>query len=378
MILSEAQEAIRKAARTFAESALAPNAAQWEEARSVPKKVLREMGALGFMGMSVPPEWGGPGADHVSCALALIEIARGDGAISTIMSGQNAVVCMPLLDKGTDAQRERYLRPVATGKMLGCFALTEPHGGSDASNLKTRAKRTESGWRIDGVKQFITSASIADFAIVFAMTKPDAGKKGLSAFLVPTDAKGFSVPKIEKKMGQNASDLCEVLLDGIDLPPDALLGAEGEGYKIALSNLEGGRIGIAAQCVGMAQAALDRAIAYSKERVTFGKRIAEHQAVAFRIAEMATTVHTAELVVLHAAALKDAGKPCLLEASMAKYFASEAAERVCSDAIQTLGGNGYTVGYEVERIYRAARGAKIYEGTNDIQRLVISRAVIGL
>jgi alkylation response protein AidB-like acyl-CoA dehydrogenase len=264
---------------------------------------------------------------------------------------------------------------MARGEILCAFALTEPQGGSDAGSLRTRAVRRGDGWALEGTKRFITSGSTADLALVFAVSDPAAGRRGISAFIVPTDHPRYMVARVEKKMGQNASDTCEIVLDQVDLPGDALLGREGEGYRIALANLEGGRIGIGAQCVGMARAALERATSYAQERVTFGKPIAEHQGVAFRLADMATELAAAEQLVLHAAALKSAGRPCLKEASMAKLFASEMAERVCSDAIQTLGGYGYMVEYEVERIYRAARGAKIYEGTNDIQRLVISRAL---
>jgi len=377
VIPTEEHELIRGTAREFAQRALAPHSAEWEAAGKIPREVLREMGALGLLGMTVPPRWGGAGADYVGYALALMEIAAGDGAVSTIMSGHNSVGCMPLLEYGTDAQRERYLKPMAHGEMLCAFCLTEPQGGSDASNLLTRASRGGGRWTLSGRKQFITSGAIADLALVFAVTDPAAGKRGISAFLFPTTTPGYRVSRIEKKMGQNASDTCEIVLDDIDLPADALLGRQGQGYRIALGNLEGGRIGIAAQCVGMARAALARAVDYAKERMTFGKPIAAHQGVAFRLADMATLVTASQQLVLHAAALRSVGRPCLKEASMAKLFASEAAERVCSDAIQTLGGNGYMVEYEVERIYRAARGAKIYEGTNDIQRLVIGRALTG-
>ena len=375
MLLNEEHILIRDTARAFARERLAPFAAEREAAATIPREVIREMGALGLMGMTIPAEWGGAGTDHVSYALALAEIAAGHGAVSTVMSGHNSVGCQPLLRYGTAAQKERWLRPMARGEMLSAFCLTEPQGGSDASGLRTRARRHGQGWRLDGTKQFITSGQTADIALVFAVTDPEAGKRGISAFLVPTDTPGYRVLRREKKMGQNASDTCEIAFESLELPADALLGREGEGYRIALSNLEGGRIGIAAQCIGMARAALERAIAYAGERVTFGRKIIEHQAVAFRLADMATSLAAAEQLVLHAAALAGAGEPCLQEASMAKLFASEMAERVCSDAIQTFGGAGYMVEQEVERIYRDVRGAKIYEGTNDIQRLVISRAL---
>ena len=378
MILTEDQENFQSVAREFSQREVAPFAAEWEEARGFPPALIKKMGRLGLLSVTVPPDWGGAGADYVSYALTLMEIAAGDGALSTLVSGQNSVICMPLVTYGTDKQRQNYVTQVASGEMLGAFALTEPGGGSDASDLKTRAVRTSNGWRIDGVKQFITTASIADFILVFAKTDPAAGKRGLSAFVFPTSTKGFSVTRIEKKMGQNASDTCEVMFDGVEVGEDAIVGEVGQGYKIALSNLEGGRIGIASTCVGMARAALKHAVAYSKERITFGKPIAQHQAVALRLGEMATSVAAAEQLVLHAAALKSANRPCFVEASMAKLFASEMAEQVASAAVQTMGGNGYMTGYHVERIYRAARGPKIYEGTNDIQKLVISRALTGM
>ncbi|HEX3364623.1 acyl-CoA dehydrogenase family protein [Phenylobacterium sp.] len=375
MILTEEQSMIRDVARAFAREQLAPNSAQWETEARLPRSVLTEMGRLGLLGLTVPEEWGGAGLDYVGYALALIEIAAGDGATSTIMSGHNSVGCGPILEYGTSAQKERYLRPLALGEKLSCFCLTEPQSGSDASALLTRAERTPNGWRLNGRKQFITSGSIADLAVVFARTDPAAGKRGISAFLVPTDNPGYRVARTEKKMGQNASDTCEIGLEDVEVPDDSLLGEPGQGYRIALSNLEGGRIGIAAQAVGMARAATEMALAYAQERKAFGRKIYDYQAVSFRIADMATAVAAAEQLVLHAAALKSAGRPCLLEASMAKLFASETAERVCSDALQTFGGNGYIADYEVERIYRAVRVTKIYEGTNDIQRLVISRAL---
>jgi alkylation response protein AidB-like acyl-CoA dehydrogenase len=375
VILTEAQRQIRDTARAFSRRELAPYAAEREAARNIPREVLAAMGQLGLMGMTVPVEYDGAGADNVSYALALMEVAAGDGAISTVMSGHNSVGCMPVLGYGTAAQKEFFLRPMARGEMLSCFCLTEPQSGSDAASLQTRAVRQDDGWRLNGHKQFITSGSIADVALVFAKTDPDAGRRGISAFLVPTKTPGYRVGRVEKKMGQNASDTCELSFEDMDIPGDALLGAEGEGFRIALANLVGGRIGIAAQSVGMAREAMTRAIAYAKERVAFGTPIIGHQAVAFRLADMAASLKAAEMLVLHAAALADAGEPCLTEASMAKLVASETAERVCSDAIQTFGGNGYMEEYEVERIFRAVRGAKIYEGANDIQRLVISRAL---
>jgi hypothetical protein len=377
MILTDEQRMARDTAREFAHRELAPHSAEWDRTATFPRAAVRALGALGFLGVTVPPEWGGAGLDYVAYALALEEVAAGDGAVSTVMSGHNSVGCMPILEYGTQAQKEKYLKPMARGEMLSAFCLTEPQGGSDASALRTRATRTADGWVLNGTKQFITSGSTADVALVFAASDPAAGKRGISAFVVATSNPGYKVARVEKKMGQNASDTCEIVFDDARLPADALLGAEGEGYRIALGNLEGGRIGIASQCIGMARAALEIALGYARERITFGKPIIEHQAVAFRLADMATAIEAARQLVLHAAALRSAGLPCLKEASMAKLFASEMAERVCSDAIQTLGGYGYIADYGVERIYRAVRGAKIYEGTNDIQHLVISRAIAG-
>jgi alkylation response protein AidB-like acyl-CoA dehydrogenase len=375
VLLSEEQRMARDTAREFARRELAPHAAEWDRTATFPREAITALGRLGFMGVTVPPEWDGAGLDYVAYALALEEVAAGDGAVSTVMSGHNSVGCMPILEYGTVAQKEKYLRPLARGEMLCAFCLTEPQGGSDASALRTRATRTAEGWVLSGTKQFITSGSTADIALVLAASDPAAGKRGISAFIIETANPGYRVARVEKKMGQNASDTCEIVLENARLPADALLGSEGGGYRIALANREGGRIGIASQCIGMARAALELALAYAKERITFGKPIIEHQAVAFRLADMATAIEAARQLVLHAAALRSAGLPCLKEASMAKLFASEMAERVCSDAIQTFGGYGYIADYGVERIYRAVRGAKIYEGTNDIQHLVISRAI---
>jgi len=367
---------IRDMARDFARRRLAPHSAEWERTSTFPKDALKEMGALGFLGMTVPSEWGGANADYVAYALALEEIAAGDGAVSTIMSGHNSVGCMPILEYGTIPQKEKYLRPMASGAQLCAFCLTEPQSGSDASALQTTAKRRGDFYVLNGTKQFITTGKNADLALVFAVTDPGAGKRGISAFIVETSRPGYRVGRIEKKMGQNASDTCEIHFDDLELPVENRLGEEGQGYRIALSNLEGGRIGIAAQAVGMARAAMEIAIGYAQERKSFGKRIIEHQAVAFRLADMATGVEASRQLVLHAATLRSSGLSCLQEASMAKLFATETAEWVCSDAIQTLGGAGYMEEAGVERIFRAVRGAKIYEGTNDIQRLVISRALV--
>jgi butyryl-CoA dehydrogenase len=375
MHLTEPQIMVRDTARQFAQEKLAPFAAEWDRSSSFPKAAVAEMGTLGFMGMLVPEEWGGSGVDHVTYALAMEEIAAGDGACSTIMSVHNSVVCMPILKFGTREQQERFLKPLAQGKQLGAFCLTEPQAGSDASAIKTRARRDGNHWVLTGTKQFISSGSTADLAIVFAVTDPAKGKKGISAFIVPTKTPGWTVARTEHKLGQKASDTCQIVFDNLRLTPDLMLGEEGEGYRIALANLEGGRIGIAAQSVGMARAAYEAALAYARERESFGKKIIEHQAVAFRLADMATQIAAARHLVLDAARLRDEGAPCLTEAAMAKLFASEMAEKVCSDAIQIHGGYGYLNDFPVERIYRDVRVCQIYEGTSDVQRLIISRAI---
>ena len=376
MVLTEQQEMIRESAARFAEERLAPNSRAWEAAGAVELEALQEMGALGFMGMTVPEAYGGAGLDYVSYALALIEIAAGDGAVSTIMSVNNAPVCAILQSAASEALRQKYLKPLAAGEMIGAFALTEPQAGSDASNLQTRAIRTEDGYSITGTKQFITSGRIAGAVIVFAVTDPSAAKRGISAFLVPAGTPGMKVASLEHKMGQEASDTAALSFDAAVVPADHLIGKEGDGYRIALANLEAGRIGIAAQCVGMARAALDHAVGYAKERTAFGTAISNHQAVAFRLADMATQLHAATTMVFEAAALRDAGRPCLKEACMAKLFASEAAERICSDAIQIFGGYGYSRELPVEKIYRDVRVAQIYEGTSDVQRIIISRQLL--
>ncbi len=375
MILSEEQLLVQESARRFALARLAPHSAEWEEKAAFPPDIFRELGALGFMGMTVPTEWGGAGADNVAYSLALQEIAAGDGALATVVSGHNSVGVMPILNYGTEAQKQRYVRDLASGRKLTAFALTEPQGGSDAAAIRTRAVRKGDSYVLNGTKQFITSGQTADITLVIAVTDPEAGKRGISAFIVDTKTPGYVVARVEKKMGQNASDTCEIRLEDAVVSAEDRLGEEGQGYRIALANLEGGRIGIASQCVGMARAALEIAVRYAHERRAFGKTIFEHQAVSFRLADMATRLEAARQLTLHAASLKDAGQPCLTEASMAKLFASEAAETICSDALQTLGGAGYIQDFGVERIYRGVRGAKIYEGTNDIQRLVISRSL---
>ena len=375
MILTQEQEMIRDSMRAFAQERLAPFAAEWDKHHTFPAEALKELGELGAMGMCVPEEWDGAGMDYMSLVLTLEEIAAGDGATSTIVSVQNSLACGIPNKYGTDAQKEEWLKPLARGEKLGCFCLTEPHTGSDASAITTRADRDGDHFVLNGVKHYITTGSHADVAIVFAVTDKAAGKKGISCFLVPTATPGYKVARIERKMGQHASDTAQIVFEDCRIPASALLGKEGEGYKIALSNLEAGRIGIAAQSVGMARAAFEAAVAYAKERVTFGVPIIEHQAVNFRLADMATRIDAARLMVWRAATLKDAGKPCLVEASMAKMYASEMAEKVCSDAIQIHGGCGYTDETAVERIARDVRITQIYEGANDIQRLVIGRSI---
>ena len=373
MILTDAQMLVRDTAREFAQGRLAPHSREWETAGAFPRDVLAEMGQLGFLGMTVPEPLGGAGLDYVSYALALMEIAAGDGALSTLMSVNNAPVCAILVAHGSPLQHQRYLRPLAAGEMIGAFALTEPQAGSDAANLRTTARRVEGGYVLNGTKQFITSGAVAGVAITFAVTDPAAGKRGMSAFLVPADTPGFRVGRLESKLGQRASDTAQLVYEDVFIPEELGIGEEGEGYRIALANLETGRIGIGAQSVGMAAAALQYALDYARERTAFGKPLTQHQAVAFRLADMATDVEATRQLVLHAAALKDAGQPCLKEACMAKLFASERAERVASAAVQVLGGYGYVDDYLVEKIYRDVRVCQIYEGTSDIQRLLIGR-----
>ena len=375
MLLNEQQTMIRDMARDFARRELAPNAAEWDRKAELPLDVLRRMGELGLMGMCVPEQWGGAGADYVSYALALEEIAAGDGAASTVMSVNNAPCCAAIEAYGTEAQKERLLPSLARGEQIGCFLLSEPQAGSDASNLRTRAVLDGNRYVLNGAKQFITSGKIGDLAMIFAVTDPDAGARGITCFLSPTDAPGYKVERVEGKLGQRASDTCAIALENLEVPPDMILGEPGQGYKIALANLSTGRIGIGAQAVGMARAAYEHALAYAQEREAFGKAIFEHQAVGFRLAEMATEIEAARQMTLHAASLKDAGIECLKEASMAKLFASEMAERVWSEAIQVHGGYGFLSDFPVERIYRDVRVCQIYEGTSDVQKIVISRAL---
>ncbi len=366
---------VRDAVRDYVQENVAPHAADWDRDKTFPARQLKEMGELGLYGMLVPEQWGGSAAGYVALALAIEEVAAGDGATSTILSVNNSVVCGPILGYGSDELKEKWLKPLASGEMLGCFCLTEAHAGSDASAVKTTAVKDGDEYVINGSKQFITSGKNAQAAIVIAITDPTAGKRGLSTFLVPTDNPGYQVAGVENKLGQHASDTASLFFDNCRVPANHLIGKEGEGYKIALSNLEGGRIGIAAQCVGMARAAYEAALTYAQERKSFDKPLIEHQAVAFRLADMATRIEAARLLVLNAASMRDAGKPCLKEASMAKLFASEISEKVCSDALQTLGGYGYLNDFPVERIYRDVRVTQIYEGTSDIQRMVIARQI---
>lgn len=374
-MLTEIQTAIRDTVRAFAQEAIRPHSARFESDGGYPPALFQEMAGLGLWGMTAPEAFGGAETDAVSYALALMEIAAADGALSTIVSIQNSILVSGLLKDGSAAQQTRFLPDLIGGRTIGAFALTEADAGSDASAVRTRAVKVDGGWRITGAKQFITSGRIAGVVMIVAVTDPDAGKKGLSVFIVPTERPGYGVDKVEHKLGQGASDTCALRFDDMFVEDDLLIGQPGQGYRIALANLETGRIGIAAQCVGMAQAALEIAVAYAKDRRSFGKSIIEHQAVGFRLADLATRLEAARQLVLHAARVKDAGAPCLTEASMAKLFASEAAEAIVSGALQTLGGYGYLEEYGVAKIYRDVRVCQIYEGTSDIQRMVIARSL---
>jgi butyryl-CoA dehydrogenase len=372
-MLAEEHLQLRDALRDFATQRLAPFAAQWDRQATYPRDALKELAALGTFGIAVPEDYGGAGMDYTALAVALEEIAAGDGATSTIISVNNCPVCSILMAWASEEQKQRFLVPLARGDMLGAFCLTEPHVGSEASGLRTTAVRDGEHWVLNGVKQFITSGKNADVAIVLAVTEKAAGKRGISAFIVETSTPGYIVARIEEKLGQHASDTAQILFENCRVPAANLIGDEGAGYKIALSGLEGGRIGIAAQSLGMARAAYEAALSYARERVAFGQPIFQHQAVQFRLADMATQIEAARQLIHHAAALKDAGQPCLKQAAMAKLFASEMAERVCSDAIQIHGGYGYVNDFPVERIYRDVRVCQIYEGTSDIQRILIAR-----
>ncbi len=371
--LTEDQRMIRDMARDFARREIAPHAQAWEKAGWIDDALVAQMGELGLLGMVVPEQWGGSYVDYVAYALAVEEISAGDGAVGALMSIHNSVGCGPVLKYGSQAQKDEWLAELASGRAIGCFALTEPQAGSEAHNLRTRAERVDGHWVLNGAKQFCSNAKRAKLAIVFAVTDPDLGKKGLSAFLVPTDTPGFVVERSEHKMGIRASDTCALALTDCRVPEANLLGERGKGLAIALSNLEGGRIGIGAQALGIARAAFEAALRYARDRVQFGKPIAEHQSIANLLADMQTQLNAARLLILHAARLKSAGLPCLSEASQAKLFASEMAEKVCSQAIQIHGGYGYLEDYPVERYYRDARITQIYEGTSEIQRLLIAR-----
>jgi butyryl-CoA dehydrogenase len=375
MLLSEDHRAVQDAVRTFVQAEVAPHAAAWDKSHRFPREALRGLAALGCYGVAVPVEWDGAGLDYLGLALILEEVAAGDGATSTVLSVNNCPVCSILMAFGNNDQKERFLKPLARGDMLGAFCLTEPHVGSEAGGLKTTATRDGDGYVLSGVKQFITSGKNGAVAIVMAVTDKAAGKKGISAFIVPTTTPGYQVARIEDKLGQHASDTAQIVFDNCRVPASNLLADEGMGLKIALSGLEGGRIGIASQALGMARAAFDAALAYSKERTSFGQPIFAHQAVQFKLADMATQIEAARQLIWHAATLKDAGQPCLKQAAMAKLFASEMAERVCSAAIQVFGGYGYVSDFPVERIYRDVRVCQIYEGTSEVQKILIGRAL---
>jgi butyryl-CoA dehydrogenase len=375
MLLNEDQRMVRDSVRAYVQETIAPKAAAWDKSHTFPANELKGLAELGCYGVAVPDEYGGAGLDYTALAIILEEIAAGDGGTSTIVSVNNCPVCSIMMGYANEQQKREWLIPLAKGEMLGAFCLTEPHVGSDASGLRTTATRDGDHYVLNGVKQFITSGKNADVAIVMAVTDKAAGKKGISAFLVPTKTPGYVVARIEEKLGQHSSDTAQILFENCRIPASLRLGEEGEGYKIALGGLEGGRIGIAAQSVGMARAAFDAALAYAKDREAFAKPIFEHQSVQFKLADMATQIEAARQLIHHAASLKDAGQPCLTQAAMAKLFASEMAERVCSDAIQIHGGYGYVTDFPVERIYRDVRVCQIYEGTSDIQKILIGRGL---
>ena len=375
MILNQDQAMIRDAVRAFAKEELWPHAARWDKEHYFPKEAHQGLAELGAYGICVPEAFGGANLDYLTLALVIEEIAAGDGGTSTAISVTNCPVNAILLRYGNAAQKKQWLVPLAQGNMLGAFGLTEPHVGSDASSLKTTATKDGDGYVLNGVKQFMTSGKNGHVAIIIAVTDKGAGKKGMSAFIVPTNAPGYNVARLEDKLGQHSSDTAQINFDNCRIPAENLIGAEGEGYKIALGGLEGGRIGIAAQSVGMARSAFEFALAYAKDRQSFGTSIFNHQAVGFRLADCATKIEAARQLIWHAASLRDAGLPCLKEAAMAKLFASEMAEEVCSAALQTLGGYGYVSDFPVERIYRDVRVCQIYEGTSDVQKIIIQRAL---
>ncbi len=376
MLLTQEQRLIQETIRSLANKVIRPFSQSWAKDNLFPKEAIQALSEQGFMGMLVPGQFKGSEITYLDYVLVLIELAKADGAISTIVSVHNSLASLPILNFGTQEQKEKYLTPMAKGELLGAFCLSEPQAGSDAANIQTKAVKQGDHFVLNGVKQFVTSGKNADIAIVFAKTDPTQQSKGISAFIVPTKTKGYTVAKIEHKMGQHASEIAQIVFDDLILPQENLLGHLGEGYKIALSNLETGRLGIAAQAVGMASEALDLSIQYTKERKTFGKFLYEHEAISFRLADMATQLNAATQLLYHAATLKDQGIPCIKEASMAKLFASEMAEKVCKDAIQIFGGYGYLQDFALERIYRDVRVTTIYEGTSDIQRLIIGRELM--
>ncbi len=375
MQLNEDQRMVRDSVRAFVQERIAPKAALWDKSHEFPAAELKGLADLGCYGIAVPDEYGGAGLDYTTLAIILEEIAAGDGGTSTVVSVNNCPVCSIMMSFASEAQKQEWLVPLARGEMLGAFCLTEPHVGSDASGLRTTATQDGDHYVLNGVKQFITSGKNADVAIVMAVTDKTAGKRGISAFIVPTKTPGYTVARIEDKLGQHSSDTAQILFDNCRVPASLMIGEPGAGYKIALAGLEGGRIGIASQSVGMARAAFEAALRYAKEREAFGKPIFEHQSVQFKLADMATQIEAARQLIHHAASLKDAGVPCLTQAAMAKLFASEMAERVCSDAIQIHGGYGYVTDFPVERIYRDVRVCQIYEGTSDIQKILIGRGL---
>jgi butyryl-CoA dehydrogenase len=376
MLLTPDQEMIRDAVRAFSQEQLWPHAARWDKEHHFPHEAHQGLAALGAYGICVPEAYGGANLDYLTLALVLEEIAAGDGGTSTAISVTNCPVNAILLRYGTQAQKKQWLTPLAQGQMLGAFCLTEPHVGTDAAALRTSAVLDKDSYIINGVKQFITSGKYGHVAIVIAVTDKNAGKKGMSAFVVPTNTPGYQVSRLEDKLGQHSSDTAQINFDSCRIPVENRIGEEGEGYKIALSALEGGRIGIAAQSVGMARSAFDEALAYAKDRQSFGTAIINHQAVGFRLAEAATKLEAARQLIWHAASLRDANRPCLKEAAMAKLFASEVAEEICTVAIQTLGGYGYVSDFPVERIYRDVRVCQIYEGTSDVQKILIQRSLV--
>ncbi len=376
MLLTEENILIQESVRQLADKVIRPHAEKWAKEKHFPSEALQALGSAGFLGMLVPEQWGGTNISHVAYALVISELAKADGALSTIVSVHNSVASLPILNFGTNGQKKQFLIPMAKGEKLGAFCLTEPQAGSDASNLLTKAERHGDEYILNGVKQFVTSGQHADIAIVFAMTDIAQKQHGMTAFMVPTNTKGYHVAKIENKMGQYASEIAQVVFDDLHIPVEYQLGTLGEGYKIALSNLEGGRLGVAAQSIGMAEEALRLSLQYAKERKTFGKFLYEHEAISFKLADMATELEAAKQLLFHAALLRDNNKHCLKEASMAKLFASEVAEKVCRYAIQIYGGYGYLQDYPLERIYRDVRVASIYEGTSDIQRIIIGRELM--